>query len=663
MIAISFNLSTGRVSLTQPAAIVLGADVPVTLTFSATPGVVSAIQVGLGTDGSSPGVLAYVEDFTESEDDAAIWTATLDATDARLAAFMVGKNASPVNVEVVAIIDDKRLVAPKVKLTVEGAIITGPEMSEGGPTFYTAPQVDALLPVDLTVAQTLTSKQRARVAKNVALVNDRYRIPQSAEAAEDTRAYVRRVSVRGTIPSAGTDNVTVPDSATVREAINAIYHCVGKAALSGGDAWFLSTNHNVIGATAVPAFLSAANNGTKVGGTLPVFGTEGATFINANNAAIKLPTGLNTTNFTDIVIAQPNALNYSASGKGLMGNFSASGTNSGYSLQLRDSATPNQQIVGFQHAGASGAGYVNIVGKPGTQLRWQCVAASFVSGTQKVYLDGRVVITGTSTQAIDTTSRSIGIGGGWITANTAAHDTFNGKIVFACKLAGTFSDEVMLRLVSALRAILSPGNGGVNLVSCGDSRSGGTELVTDVWTPVVLSSGNEALYWQEILMGKSNWVGKAVPYKVGVSGFTSHGMRYTDYYEALIRPFRPGFQNSYLFLCAGVNDFNLGTGDGTAQYVYDRQAEVAAWAVADGFVVTVIGLPPSYSSGSTLAANNSKVLELNALYAATPLGHYYIPTYDAFPYGPLYDGLHWTEAGLEALADIVNVTITPEALP
>ncbi len=141
MINTTYDLSTDAVKLVTPAVIKLGADVPVRVTFSEAPGELSSLQLALGTDASSPTVLAFTEDFSEEGDN--VWTALLDASDTRLATFMTSKGPTAVQAELVAVIDGVRRVSPNFQVTVQPAIITGPETSDEGPTYLTEAQSDA----------------------------------------------------------------------------------------------------------------------------------------------------------------------------------------------------------------------------------------------------------------------------------------------------------------------------------------------------------------------------------------------------------------------------------------------------------------------------------------------------------------------------------------
>jgi len=143
MISLTYDITTGLVKVAAPALIKLGADVPVRLTFSADPGDVSSLQLALGTDAADPDTLAFTETFTSEDETDTIWTAVLDASDSRLSDFMSGKGPTLVNLEIVAVLDGERNVAPNVGVTVQPAIISGAPTSEGGPTYLTDAQTAA----------------------------------------------------------------------------------------------------------------------------------------------------------------------------------------------------------------------------------------------------------------------------------------------------------------------------------------------------------------------------------------------------------------------------------------------------------------------------------------------------------------------------------------
>lgn len=133
MIALTFDLITGVAKLVQAAVIVLGGDVPVRVVFATSPGSVDGLQLALGTDGETPAILAFTEDFTEESD--TVWVALLDASDTRLADYMADKGATAISAELVCTLDGVRRPAPHVAVTVQRAIISGAPTSESGP-FY-----------------------------------------------------------------------------------------------------------------------------------------------------------------------------------------------------------------------------------------------------------------------------------------------------------------------------------------------------------------------------------------------------------------------------------------------------------------------------------------------------------------------------------------------
>lgn len=143
MIALNYDLTTGIAKLAQPAVIKLGADVPVKLTFSAAPGDVTSVQFALGTDAAAPAVLAFTEDFEDESE--TVFLALLDANDARLIAHLAGSALKVVKAELITVIDGAREVTPNLDVTVQQALVAGPEETEGGPTYYTEAEVDALL--------------------------------------------------------------------------------------------------------------------------------------------------------------------------------------------------------------------------------------------------------------------------------------------------------------------------------------------------------------------------------------------------------------------------------------------------------------------------------------------------------------------------------------
>lgn len=158
MITLNFDLTTGVAKLAQTAVIKQGASVPVRVIFSAAPGQIDAIQLALGDDSAPPQVLAYTEAFSPEND--MTWTALLDASDPRLAAYMTHQSSAAVNVELGVTLDGARQVAPNISLTVQAAIVTGPAASEGGPQYYTQPEITTLL--ESYALRTVSGKYRLK---------------------------------------------------------------------------------------------------------------------------------------------------------------------------------------------------------------------------------------------------------------------------------------------------------------------------------------------------------------------------------------------------------------------------------------------------------------------------------------------------------------------
>jgi len=186
MIKLSFDLLTGNAKLSQTTVIKFGSAVPVQVVFSATPGVVTGIELALGTDAAAPQILAFTDVFTPDND--TTWSGLLDANDTRLRAFIAGKGPTSVNAELVAIIDGISGVAVISRVGV---------VADGGETSLRCPEECHLLAVGL-----------AGVADDMA-----GRIDRGAIA----------VDSRGTVLAAGQTNIDHParcrpDKATIGES-------------------------------------------------------------------------------------------------------------------------------------------------------------------------------------------------------------------------------------------------------------------------------------------------------------------------------------------------------------------------------------------------------------------------------------------------------------
>ncbi len=143
MIDLTFNIATGTMKLAAPAVIKVTGSVPVRITFSEAPDTIADQALALASDASSPAVLAYTDTWSKEND--TTWTATLDANDSRLIAFIAGKASVTVNAEFRATLNGDLQISPNVPVTVQATAITGPTSSEEGPVYYTAAQVDAAI--------------------------------------------------------------------------------------------------------------------------------------------------------------------------------------------------------------------------------------------------------------------------------------------------------------------------------------------------------------------------------------------------------------------------------------------------------------------------------------------------------------------------------------
>lgn len=143
MISILYNPTTQVAKLAFTLPITAGADVPVRVEFSPAPNAVSDIQLGLVSDATTPATLAFTD--TIAPENASVWEGVLDANDSRLIAALAGKSSLQVVLALVCIIDGHRLVNSALRITVTPSVLSGPTATEGGPTYYTQAQVNALL--------------------------------------------------------------------------------------------------------------------------------------------------------------------------------------------------------------------------------------------------------------------------------------------------------------------------------------------------------------------------------------------------------------------------------------------------------------------------------------------------------------------------------------
>src|SRR5438105_13649079 len=117
MITITYPLATGLIKFATNTPVKAYGVIPLTLVFDSAPGTVSSIKFSLGDDSDAPAVLAYTDVWTQQN--ATTWTAALDATDARLATFMAGKQSTTVDLELIVTIDGVTQYSPNLALTVQ----------------------------------------------------------------------------------------------------------------------------------------------------------------------------------------------------------------------------------------------------------------------------------------------------------------------------------------------------------------------------------------------------------------------------------------------------------------------------------------------------------------------------------------------------------------
>lgn len=470
--------------------------------------------------------------------------------------------------------------------------------------------------------------------------------PQAlADAQHDTSSYLARVSVSSPVVAGNPSPATIPKPQEVRAVIAAIYDAVGRSNLV--EAWFMTTDHNRLNGTTLPAFTSATLNGTLSGSSVPTMNASGMTFTAATPNCVLIPSAIDADllNFTDIAICQSVGNNVS---RGICGNHAQDPSGGGgYVLDNRYSSTPIQRVLGLSDwGGVNEANGGSLYGAPMRDYG-QCVAASLAAGTQRVYRDGMLIAGGTqATIAVNTINRQFAIGAEGKRIDGGIQGGFNGTISFLCKLRGTPSPGVMARLMSDLRLILSP-RGKINAVGMGDSRTIGMDYSGTAAVFTSQADPNAAYLYQ--LAGKSNW-SMASAFALGTSSDTAANAVASNEYEAKgFAKYITGSQRAYVFIWFGINDFIQTSA--TAAEVYQNINRLCGQVISDGGIAVVIGQPPS--SGS----NDTKCLALNALLAASPPGDYYLPIYNEFPVGSLYDGIHLTDAGNDHLADLINSLI------
>lgn len=171
MINLTFDLSTDIARLAQATVIKLGADIPIRLTFTTSPSDISSIQLGVGSDGASPTLLAYTEEFVL--ENSTTWSALLNANDSRLVAHVAGQTSTSVNLELVCLIDGRRRISPNLPVSVQPPIIPSLATVEGGPSYYTAAQTNAAIASAISplARRSITGKYRFKSDGSLQLWN------------------------------------------------------------------------------------------------------------------------------------------------------------------------------------------------------------------------------------------------------------------------------------------------------------------------------------------------------------------------------------------------------------------------------------------------------------------------------------------------------------
>jgi hypothetical protein len=140
------NITTGDPGAKpdQAVTIVVGGGVPVSVMFDVGQPAGTVVELLLATDSSTPQTLAYCGQFLPQN--ASLYTATLDASDSRLAEWAAGLSNPSCNAFVRWTQPDAQpVIAPAFSVTIENNPFSDPVTSEGGPTYYTAAQINALL--------------------------------------------------------------------------------------------------------------------------------------------------------------------------------------------------------------------------------------------------------------------------------------------------------------------------------------------------------------------------------------------------------------------------------------------------------------------------------------------------------------------------------------
>jgi hypothetical protein len=437
--------------------------------------------------------------------------------------------------------------------------------------------------------------------------------------------------------------------AGVRRVAECLYATGGRDRLV--EAWFLQSARNVGSGTTISGFKGA------IAGTMknsPTWGANGMAFSSASNQAIDVhSSALDNTisNCTMIVLAKHSGAD--AVGRNIYGNI-ANGAD-GLGMRLVWSATSNSSSAGFLVAGSSTSG--NSLWD--ASKSWTVLAVSYDSaGDQRIFIDGRLVLTTSMTITPGTSGRRWGIGGGIDSGGTPS-TTFDGTIAFAAHISGAITDEATHQLIAdCLRRNLGTTGATANIVFEGDSNTAGIDRDTGA----VQETAD--YHWTAQLAKSSNWsVGSM--YRIGSSSHSTADLTVGgpedgdgNQYAEQARRWSPKMTGmpGVLVLWIGVNDRLEGQRP-SAQTMLDRVTAYLAAARADGF--TTVVLTPVQTTN--LPAFNSTIAAYNALLAANPSIYDYLVDIDIPELRDdqtLYDGLHVTYAGHAWLAAKINSTVT-----
>lgn len=190
MITLIYDVAANTLKLQTSTPVKAAGDLRVMILTSEAVDEESVWKLALHDGQNTPAVLAYTEAFTQ--ENAALWSGLLDMTDTRLAAYIAANGTIAVNLELAATIDGEQRPLPNIALTVQPAAITGPQLSDGGPHYYTQGEVDAAI-----VTAVGTSQHGGQAIPN----GQSYVDVTFGHAFPDTTWYAAALSVRNTADS------------------------------------------------------------------------------------------------------------------------------------------------------------------------------------------------------------------------------------------------------------------------------------------------------------------------------------------------------------------------------------------------------------------------------------------------------------------------------